>query len=64
MSIIEVALKALDFHIYDRQGHELTLWRSPSDEDLSARAVAPGIPSTAQDSNMQTSPAPAPATFS
>lgn len=32
MNLIVATLKAIDFHLYDRQGQELTLWHHGDDQ--------------------------------
>jgi hypothetical protein len=51
MNLIQTALEALDFHLYDRQGHELSLWPhndqrgTPTDAPApDTRAVQPADP--------------------
>ena len=37
MNLIQSALEALDFHLYDRQGHELTPWHHNDDHQIPVR---------------------------
>lgn len=40
MNLIQIALERLDFHMFDRQGHELTLWHRDSEQQMQMREVS------------------------